>query len=45
MTNTTAELEALLLERSLTDAELPRAADSAPDDRMLPDATVVEIGG
>jgi len=40
-----AELEALLMERSLTDEELLRATDSAPDYRILPDATVVKIGG
>ena len=40
-----AELEALLMERSLTDDELLRATDSAPEYRILPDATVVKIGG
>jgi molybdenum storage protein len=40
-----AELEALLMERSLTDEELLRATDSAPDYRILPDATVLKIGG
>jgi molybdenum storage protein len=40
-----AELEALLMERSLTDEELLRATDSAPDYRILPDATVIKIGG
>ncbi|HET9772739.1 MAG TPA: uridine kinase [Acidimicrobiia bacterium] len=40
-----AELEALLMERSLTDEELLRATDSAPSYRILPDATVVKIGG
>jgi molybdenum storage protein len=40
-----AELEALLMERSLTDDELLRATDAAPDYRILPDATVVKIGG
>ena len=45
MANTTKELEALLLERSLTDAELVRAANAAPDYRILPDATVVKVGG
>ena len=40
-----AELEALLMERSLTDDELLRATDSAPDYRILPDATVIKIGG
>jgi molybdenum storage protein len=45
MPNEMAELEALLMERSLTDMELLRATDSAPDYRILPDATVVKIGG
>ncbi len=45
MPNETAELEALLMERSLTDEELLRATDAAPDYRILPDATVVKIGG
>jgi molybdenum storage protein len=45
MANTTAELETLLLERSLTDKELLAAAESAPDFRILPDATVLKIGG
>jgi len=40
-----AELEALLMERSLTDEELLRATESAPDYRILPDATVIKIGG
>ena len=45
MASETAELEALLMERSLTDEELLRATDTAPDYRILPDATVVKIGG
>ena len=45
MANTTTELEALLMQRSLTDAELLAAADVAPDFRILPDATVIKIGG
>ncbi len=45
MANTTAELEALLMQRSLTDAELLKAADGAKDFRILPDATVIKIGG
>jgi molybdenum storage protein len=45
MANTTAELEALLMQRSLTDAQLLAAADEAVDFRILPDATVIEIGG
>jgi molybdenum storage protein len=45
MSNGTGKLEALLMERSLTDEELIRATDAAPDHRILPDATVVKIGG
>lgn len=45
MANTTAELEALLIQRSLTDAELLKAASAAADFRILPDAAVVKIGG
>jgi molybdenum storage protein len=45
MANTTAELEALLMQRSLTDARLLAAADDAADFRILPNATVIKIGG
>jgi len=45
MANTTAELEALLMQRSLTDAQLLTAAAAAEDYRILPDATVIKIGG
>ncbi len=45
MANTTAELEALLMQRSLTDMQLQAAAEAAADFRILPDATVVKIGG
>ena len=45
MTSTASELEALLMERSLTDAELQAAAETAADFRILPDATVLKIGG
>jgi molybdenum storage protein len=45
MANTTAALEALLMQRSLTDPQLLAAADAAPDFRILPDATVIKIGG
>ena len=41
----TAELEALLMQRSLTDEELLRATDAAPSYRILPDATVIKVGG
>jgi molybdenum storage protein len=40
-----ADLEAMLMERSLTDEELMRATESAPEYRILPDATVIKIGG
>jgi molybdenum storage protein len=45
MANTTAELEALLMQRSLTDPQLVAAVDAAADFRILPDATVIKIGG
>ena len=45
MANTRAELEALLMERSLTDPQLVAAANAAADFRILPDATVIKIGG
>jgi len=45
MANTTAELEALLSQRSLTDAQLLAAAEAAEDFRILPEATVIKIGG
>src|SRR6202012_4998170 len=45
MSGTTAELEALLTERSLTDPQLLAAAESAADFRILPDATVIKVGG
>ncbi len=45
MDNTTAELEALLMQRSLTDADLQAAAEQAADFRIMPDATVIKIGG
>ena len=44
MANTT-ELETLLMQRSLTDARLLEAAEAAEDFRILPDATVIKIGG
>lgn len=43
--SSTAELEALLMQRSLSDPDLLSAADAAPDYRILPDATVIKIGG
>src|SRR5215467_5371300 len=45
MTNTTSELEALLIQRSLTDPELQAKAAAAADFRILPDATVIKVGG
>lgn len=45
MTTTTVELEQLLMQRSLTDAELQAAASKAADFRILPEATVIKIGG
>ena len=45
MANTTSELETLLLEGSLTDLGLLKATETAPDFRVLPDATVLKIGG
>ena len=45
VTNTTTDLEALLMQRSLTDVQLLAAAEAAADFRILPDATVIKIGG
>jgi molybdenum storage protein len=45
MADTTAELEALLMQRSLTDAQLIAATEAVADFRILPDATVIKIGG
>lgn len=45
MANTTAELDALLSQRSLTDTQLLAAAETAADFRILPDAAVIKIGG
>jgi len=45
MSDTAAALEALLMQRSLTDAELLAKAEAAADFRILPDATVIKIGG
>jgi len=45
MTNTTLVLDALLAQRSLNDAQLLAAAEAAADFRILPDATVIKIGG
>ena len=45
MATTTSALEALLMQRSLTDPELQAKATTAADFRILPDATVIKIGG
>lgn len=45
MSHDMAELEALLMQRSLTDAQLQSAAEAAADFRILPDATVIKVGG
>jgi molybdenum storage protein len=45
MASTTPELDVLLSQRSLTDPQLLAAAEAAADFRILPDATVVKIGG
>ncbi|MBB4200017.1 uridine kinase [Rhodoblastus sphagnicola] len=45
MSNTTADLESLLMHRSLTDPELLEAAAAAENFRILPDAAVIKIGG
>jgi len=41
----TLELSALLMQRSLTDEQLLTAAAAAAEFRILPDATVIKIGG
>ena len=45
MANKTAELEALLMQRSFTDPQLVAAMDAAENYRILPEATVIKIGG
>lgn len=45
MTSTTTELEALLMQRSLTDPQLLAAAEAAADYRILPDVSVIKVGG
>lgn len=45
MAHTSSELEALLMQRSLTDVQLLDAAEAAADFRILPQATVIKIGG
>ena len=45
MSNVASGFEALLLGGSLTDEGLLRATESAPDFRVLPEASVLKIGG
>src|ERR1700753_2553593 len=45
MAKTTAELEALLMQRSFTDPQLVAAMDAPDNYRILPEATVIKIGG
>jgi molybdenum storage protein len=45
MASPTQALEAMLMQRSLTDQALLAATAQAPDHRILPDATVVKVGG
>lgn len=45
MSTQTMELEQLLMQRSLTDPELQAAAAKAEDFRILPEATVIKVGG
>ncbi len=45
MATSTEELEALLMQRSLTDSQLLDAAEKSADFRILPDATVIKVGG
>ncbi|MGD9543674.1 MAG: uridine kinase [Methylocystis sp.] len=45
MADTSSELETLLMQRSLSDPQLLAAAERAADYRILPDATVIKIGG
>lgn len=45
MANTMKELDTLLMQRSLSDPELQAAAEGAAEYRILPEATVIKIGG
>ncbi len=45
MTHTTAELEQLLMQHTLSDPRVQEAAEAASDYRILPNATVLKIGG
>lgn len=40
-----SELHALLMTRSLTDTELLQASETAPDYPILPDVSVIKVGG
>src|SRR6185312_3405462 len=40
-----ASLESLLMSRSLSDPELMQASGTAPDYAILPDVSVIKIGG
>ena len=40
-----AELESLLMTRSLGDPELMAATESTPDTPILPDVSVIKVGG
>ncbi|MFN5408249.1 MAG: uridine kinase, partial [Bradyrhizobium sp.] len=44
MASTTAELETLLMQRSLTDAQVIAAEETALDFRIVPDANLINIG-
>src|SRR5437660_2508393 len=44
-TEETSELHSLLMTRSLTDEELLEATGLAPDYRILPDVSVLKLGG
>ncbi len=45
MSGSTSALQELLMTRSLSDAELMRASGDAPDYAILPDVSVLKIGG
>jgi molybdenum storage protein len=45
MASSTTALEALLMQRSLSDPQLLAAAEEAADFRILPDVAVIKIGG
>jgi len=45
MTASRESLESLLMERALGDPELAKATDVVPDRPILPDVTVVKVGG